>query len=97
MATVLEVINAYKPGQGGIDQGGFKVIKSTPDYLYVQFESGKRGYIDDFEALVGDGKVLGTGFTQLACCTSTKVQILTQVGPSAVVVAVRLLGFRRER
>jgi hypothetical protein len=79
MATVLEVINTYKPGQGGIDEGGFKVITSTPDYLYVQFESGKRGYVDDFEiALVGDGKVLGAQCTQFACFTSTKVQILTQ-------------------
>jgi len=59
MATLLEVVNAYKPGQGGIDEGGFKVIKTTDDYIYAQFESGKRGYVDDFElAMVDDGKVL---------------------------------------
>ena len=36
-----------------------QVIKSSPDYVYVQFESGKRGYVDDFEAaIVDEGKVL---------------------------------------
>ena len=31
------------------DGGGFKVVTSTPQYVYVQFESYKNGYIDDFE------------------------------------------------
>lgn len=41
----------YKPGQNNVDGGGFKVVTSDPDkgYLYVQFESLKNGYIDDFE------------------------------------------------
>lgn len=45
------VIKAYKPGQGNIDGGGFKIVKSDPDkgYIYVQFEALKNGYIDDFE------------------------------------------------
>jgi len=35
-----------------------QVVKTSPDYIYVQFESGKKGYVDDFElALVDDGKV----------------------------------------
>jgi len=32
----VQVVNAYKPGQGGIDEGGFKVIKTTDDYIYAQ-------------------------------------------------------------
>ena len=32
----MQVVNAYKPGQGGIDEGGFKVIKTTDDYIYAQ-------------------------------------------------------------
>lgn len=56
MATLMEVINGYKPGQRGVDEGGFKVMKATPDYVYVQFESGKRGYTDDFElGIIEDG------------------------------------------
>ena len=43
------VIDSYEVGQGGIDGGGFKVVESRPDYLYVQFESYKNGYTDDFE------------------------------------------------
>mmetsp|Transcript_78650 Transcript_78650/g.222469 ORF Transcript_78650/g.222469 Transcript_78650/m.222469 type:complete len:259 (-) Transcript_78650:66-842(-) len=59
MADIMEVINGYKPGQGDIDQGGFKVVTARPDYVYVQYESGKFGFIDDFEAAaVEDGKVL---------------------------------------
>ena len=26
MATLMQVVNAYKPGQGDIDSGGFKVL-----------------------------------------------------------------------
>lgn len=48
---LANVINAYKPGQEGIDGGGFEIKKqnSEPGYLYAQFESLKAGYIDDFE------------------------------------------------
>jgi uncharacterized protein (DUF1499 family) len=44
-----QVVQAYKPGQGNIDGGGFRIFKSEPGYLYVQFESLKNGYIDDVE------------------------------------------------
>jgi len=53
---VKKVIDTYKVGHDDIDGGGFKIIefsnkKSEPDnqYLYVQFQSYKAGYIDDFE------------------------------------------------
>ena len=48
--------------QNGIDGGGFKLItesSQTPGtaYLYVQFESLRRGYIDDMEFSLKDGLV----------------------------------------
>lgn len=60
---LLEVVKAYKPGQGNIDGGGFQVVNFDPvkGYLYAQFESLKNGYIDDVEFAfidgLGDGKV----------------------------------------
>lgn len=47
--TLASVVKSYEPGQGVIDGGGFKVIKETDSYLYCQFESLKKGYIDDVE------------------------------------------------
>jgi len=53
---VKKVIDTYKVGQNDIDGGGFKIIeynskKNDPgnQYIYVQFQSYKAGYIDDFE------------------------------------------------
>uniref|UniRef100_A0A7S1B6T7 Uncharacterized protein n=1 Tax=Corethron hystrix TaxID=216773 RepID=A0A7S1B6T7_9STRA len=48
---LIQVVNAYQPGQGNIDGGGFKVIKADAEggYIYVQFESFKNGYVDDLE------------------------------------------------
>ena len=57
MSELLETIKAYPPGQSRIDRGGFSIVTSTPDYLYVQFESLKKGFIDDVEFLVKDGEV----------------------------------------
>lgn len=56
--SLEEAIAAYKPGQGNIDGGGFKIIKSDPakGYIYTQFESLKAGYIDDLEFAFIDGK-----------------------------------------
>jgi len=55
-------VRAYKPGQRSIDGGGFDVKEADAErgYLYSQFESLKKGYIDDVEFLVradptGDG------------------------------------------
>ena len=54
-----EVINAYQPGQNGIDGGGFQIMKSDAKggYIYAQFESLKNGYIDDLELAVVGGMV----------------------------------------
>ena len=49
MAELLDTIKSYPPGQARIDRGGFSIIDSTADYLYVQFESIKFGFIDDVE------------------------------------------------
>jgi len=46
-----QVIDTYQVGQNGIDGGGFKIIEydEKGKYMYVQFQSYKAGYIDDFE------------------------------------------------
>ena len=53
MAQLLEVVKAYPPGQGKVDGGGFRIVTATPEYLYVQYESLKYGFIDDVEFAVG--------------------------------------------
>ncbi|CAM9852119.1 unnamed protein product [Heterosigma akashiwo] len=55
LTELQEVVASYPPGQAGIDGGGFKVQKATGDYLYVQFESLRRGFVDDVEFLVAPG------------------------------------------
>ena len=55
--SLVKAVKAYQPGQGYIDGGGFKVIKETDSYLYVQFEALKKGYIDDVEFYLSDGLV----------------------------------------
>ena len=48
---LYEVVKAYEVGQNNIDGGGFDIVTFDPEagYIYVQFESLKNGYIDDFE------------------------------------------------
>lgn len=48
---VKKVIDTYEVGQNGVDGGGFKIIDydEADKYIYVQFQSYKSGYIDDFE------------------------------------------------
>lgn len=64
MGELLAAVRAYPPGQDGaclapggpsscVDGGGFQTVRSTPSYLYVQFESIKNGFIDDVEFAVG--------------------------------------------
>eukprot|EP00591_Stephanopyxis_turris_P012141 CAMPEP_0195529036 /NCGR_PEP_ID=MMETSP0794_2-20130614/31451_1 /TAXON_ID=515487 /ORGANISM="Stephanopyxis turris, Strain CCMP 815" /LENGTH=228 /DNA_ID=CAMNT_0040660277 /DNA_START=189 /DNA_END=875 /DNA_ORIENTATION=+ len=62
---ISEVVNAYEPGQGNIDGGGFKVITfdKNKGYIYAQFEALKNGYIDDFEIAFIDG--LGSNNVQV--------------------------------
>ena len=57
MRELLETIKAYPPGQARIDRGGFSIVTCNADYLYVQFESFKKGFIDDVEFAVKDGEV----------------------------------------
>ena len=57
MGELLEVIKAYPPGQANVDKGGFSIIASRADYLYLQFESLKMGFVDDVEFAIGDGEV----------------------------------------
>jgi len=51
---IIAAVERYEPGQGGIDGGGWKIIKTdkAQRYLYVQYESLRRGYIDDVEFAV---------------------------------------------
>lgn len=73
--TLNEVIMAYPPGQNGVDGGGFQVQKldaSKTGYMYVQFESLKRGYIDDVEFAV----VPGTGERTVQVRSSSRVGYL---------------------
>lgn len=58
MHDLMEVAKSYPPGQAGIDQGGWKIVKQTDDYLYMQFESGRIGYIDDLEFLLDRVKMV---------------------------------------
>ena len=57
MGELLETIKAYPAYQARIDGGGFSIVTARADYLYVQFESLKNGFIDDVEFAVSDGKV----------------------------------------
>ena len=56
---IQTAIASYVPGQRGIDGGGFKVFDQKADansaYVYVQFESRRKGYIDDMEFALKDG------------------------------------------
>ena len=53
-SKLRRAIEEYEPGHDGIDGGGFSIVQFDPvnRYLYVQFESLKRGYIDDVEFVV---------------------------------------------
>ena len=62
-SQLTSTINSYKPGQGNVDGGGFKIITSEKGYIYTQFESLKNGYIDDVEFALIDG--LGKRSVQL--------------------------------
>eukprot|EP00960_Hanusia_phi_P030438 748626-Hanusia_phi.AAC.1 len=52
MSDLLAAVKAYPPGQAKIDAGGWKIMRSDDRYIYVQYESGKIGYLDDLEFLL---------------------------------------------
>jgi uncharacterized protein (DUF1499 family) len=54
---LMNIVQEYQPGQGNVDGGGFKLVTSKPNYLYVQFESLKNGFIDDVEFAILDNAV----------------------------------------
>lgn len=56
IGDILETVKAYPPGQSRIDKGGFSIINADSNYLYVQFESMKHGFIDDVEFAVTNGQ-----------------------------------------
>ena len=53
VADVKDTVAAYDVGQRGIDGGGFKLVregsKGEAAYIYAQFESMRKGYVDDME------------------------------------------------
>ena len=56
MQQLQKVLESYPPGQSGIDGGGFAIQKVKPNYIYVQYQSLKNGFIDDVEfAVIQDG------------------------------------------
>ena len=54
MSELLETVKVYPPFQARVDGGGFKIITASSDYLYVQFESLRKGFIDDVEFAVNE-------------------------------------------
>lgn len=57
MGELMETLQDYPPYQARVDGGGFSIVTARPDYLYVQFESLKNGFIDDVEFAVNkDGR-----------------------------------------
>mmetsp|Transcript_21632 Transcript_21632/g.50545 ORF Transcript_21632/g.50545 Transcript_21632/m.50545 type:complete len:287 (+) Transcript_21632:42-902(+) len=58
MEQLAEVVRTYPPGQSNLDGGGFQIVTLTGDYLYAQFESLKKGRIDDVEFVIdADGSM----------------------------------------
>lgn len=55
LADVLDVVNAYPPGQQGIDGGGFQIAAQDENCIYVIFESLLRGHLDDVEFCIAPG------------------------------------------
>mmetsp|Transcript_5205 Transcript_5205/g.17061 ORF Transcript_5205/g.17061 Transcript_5205/m.17061 type:complete len:251 (+) Transcript_5205:50-802(+) len=54
IAGLRRAIQTYKPGQQGIDGGGFLVVADRDGYFRVIFESLKNGYYDDLEFALND-------------------------------------------
>ena len=79
MEDIYNVIQKYPPGQRNIDGGGFEIKTYDPKngYLYVQFESLKNGYIDDFEAAyINDTTTTNNNNNQIQIRSSSRVGYL---------------------
>jgi len=59
MRQLQDILEAYQPGQNDVDGGGFAIQTVRPDYIYVQYESLKNGYIDDAEFAIIDNERYG--------------------------------------
>jgi uncharacterized protein (DUF1499 family) len=90
LAELLDAVKSYSPGQSGIDGGGFKVIRSTPTYAYVAFESLRYGFVDDVEFALGGPAGPGTvqvrsasrlGFLDLASTQSASTTLRPSCEP----------------
>ena len=58
LLDVAGVVDSYPVPNSGVDGGGFQFVERRKDYVYVVFESEKKGFRDDVEfALVDGGKV----------------------------------------
>jgi len=59
VADLRAAIAAYPPGQSGIDGGGYQTVSDQVSeagaYTYVQFESRRKGYVDDMEFSLAKG------------------------------------------
>ena len=59
VADLRAAIAAYPPGQSGIDGGGYQTVSDQVSeagaYIYVQFESRRKGYVDDMEFNLAKG------------------------------------------
>jgi len=73
MRDVLAVVNSYQPGQQGIDGGGYEVRDTDLYYVYVQFESGRKGYIDDVEFAIMPGTPKDAREGSLLVRTSSRI------------------------
>mmetsp|Transcript_20708 Transcript_20708/g.43153 ORF Transcript_20708/g.43153 Transcript_20708/m.43153 type:complete len:227 (-) Transcript_20708:39-719(-) len=58
LLDIAAIVDTYPVPNGGVDGGGFQFMERGKDYVYVVFESEKKGFRDDVEfALVDGGKV----------------------------------------
>jgi uncharacterized protein (DUF1499 family) len=70
---VVETVEAYPPGQNGIDGGGWKIDRQEPTYLYVMYESLKRGHRDDVEFAIKPGTDASAKEGQLLIRSSSRL------------------------
>lgn len=72
MSDLEQTLKAYPPGQNGVDGGGFQIVTVKPDYIYVQYEALKNGYIDDVEFSI----IPGYGDREIQVRSSSRIGYL---------------------